>query len=383
MGKKLGLLTLVLCFICSLSFAEDAVAPAEKKDVKIDTETSAKKVQPAKKMQIPEMPSLDPKVWDFLPETVAVVGDRKISKQELTKILAPQIKMLLAMGQKLKPEQYQMLAKNMTDELVKATILEKLATNAGYRVTPELEEEVYKKFTDKFKKQLPEGQEIDFADIIKKQGLSIEDVKKQLAKGEVVQEWITNKIAPEVKVDDAAAEKFYAENKDRYFKRPETVTASHILIKVENDTPDAWKEAKVEAEKVYKEVQDGGDFAELAKKYSQGPSAPNGGELGKFTKGQMVPEFEAASWKLAKDNKIDEVDLVKTKFGWHIIKVTAYDPGGDLKLDKQLLAQIKEQLKQQKIAEKVKGLVDQETEKLKPVINITVEPTPEVAPEVK
>ena len=178
MGKKLGLLTLVLCFICSLSFAEDAVAPAEKKDVKIDTETSAKKVQPAKKMQIPEMPSLDPKVWDFLPETVAVVGDRKISKQELTKILAPQIKMLLAMGQKLKPEQYQMLAKNMTDELVKATILEKLATNAGYRVTPELEEEVYKKFTDKFKKQLPEGQEIDFADIIKKQGLSIEDVKK-------------------------------------------------------------------------------------------------------------------------------------------------------------------------------------------------------------
>ena len=79
------------------------------------------------------------------------------------------------------------------------------------------------------------------------------------------QEWITNKIAPEVKVDDAAAEKFYAENKDRYFKRPETVTASHILIKVENDTPDAWKEAKVEAEKVYKEVQDGGDFAELAK----------------------------------------------------------------------------------------------------------------------
>ena len=138
MRRKLGLLTLVLCFICSLSFAEDTVATTEKNDGK----TSTEKTQPAK-MQIPEMPPLDPKVWEFLPETVAVVGDRKISKQELTKILGPQVKMLIAMGQKLKPEQYQMLAKNMTDELVKATILEKLAADAGYKVTPKLEEEVY------------------------------------------------------------------------------------------------------------------------------------------------------------------------------------------------------------------------------------------------
>jgi peptidyl-prolyl cis-trans isomerase C len=376
MGKKLRLITLALCFICSLAFAEDAAAPAEEKDAKTKVEAGTNETQPAK-MQMPEMPPLDPKVWDFLPETVAVVGDREISKQELIKILGPQVKMLLAMGQKLQPQQYQLLAKNMTDELVKATMLEKLAADAGYKVTPEKEEEIYKKFTEKFKKQLPEGQDINFADIIKKQGLNLEDVKKQLAKGEVVQEWITQKIAPEVKVDDAAAEKFYEENKDRYFKSPETVTASHILIKPKEDTPEGEKEAKAEAEKVYKEVQDGGDFAELAKKYSQGPSAKNGGELGKFAKGQMVPEFEAACWKLVKDNKINGVDLVKTKFGWHIIKVTAYDPGGYVKLDKQLLGQIKEQLQQQKVMEKVKELIDQETEKLKPVINIKVEAAPE------
>jgi len=360
MGKKLGLLTLALCFICSLTFADDAAAPAEKK------------VQPAE-MQMPEMPVIDPAVWDFLPETVAVVGDKKISKEELIKTLGPQVRMLLSMGQKIKTEQYQMLAKKMTEELVKATILEKLADDAGYKVTPKLEEEVYNKFTEKFKKQLPEGQDLNFADIIEKQGLKVEDVKKQLAKGEVIQEWIKAKIAPEVKVDDAAAEKFYKENKDRYFKRPETVTASHILIKPKGDTPEDWKVAKTEAEKVYKEVQDGGDFAELAKKYSQGPSAKNGGELGKFSKGQMVPTFEAACWKLAEDKKIDGVDLVKTNFGWHIIKVTAYDPGGFVELDAKLLGQIKEQLQQQKIAEKVKELVEQETKKINPVINIKVE----------
>ena len=283
--------------------------------------------------------------------------------------------MLISMGQKLQPQQYQMLAQKMTDELVKATILEDLAENAGYKVTPELENEVYEKFTERFKKQLPEGQDVNFEDIIKKQGLNLEDVKSQLAKGEIIQEWIKEKIAPEVKVDDAAAEKFYNDNKDQYFKRPETVSASHILIKPKTETPEGLKEAKDEAEKVYKEVQDGGNFAELAKKYSQGPSAKNGGKLGKFSKGQMVPEFEAACWKLAKDNKIDGTDLVKTQFGWHIIKVTAYDPGGYVKLDKKLIVQIKEQLEQQKIAEKVKELVEQETKKIKPVINIKVDET--------
>ena len=206
MEKKFGLLVLVLFVICSLSFAEEPTAPVDKKDVQTTTkkEADVKEAQPVK-MQMPEMPKLDPTVWNFLPETVAVVGDQKISKEELIKTLGPQVKMLLAMGQKLDTRQYQMLAKNMTDELVKAAILEKLAVDAGYKVTPKLVEEVYKKFTEKFKKQLPEGQDVNFADIIKKQGLNLEDVKEQLAKGEVVQEWITKKIAPEAKVDDAAA----------------------------------------------------------------------------------------------------------------------------------------------------------------------------------
>ena len=371
MEKKVGLLTLVLCTICLVSFAQDKSESVEGK--------SAETPKPVE-MQLPKMPTLDPKVWDFLPATVAVIGDKKISKQELVKALEPQVKMLLAMGQKLKPEQYQLLAKNMADELVKAEVLETLAANAGYKVTSELEEEVYKKFTAKFQEHLPKDQKIDFPDIIEKQGLKVEDVKKQLAQSAVVQDWIKDKVAVDITVDDATAKKFYNENKERYFKRPETVTASHILIKAKEDTPEGWEEAKAEAEKVYKELQDGGDFAELAKEYSQEPSAENGGKLGKFTKGQMVPEFEEACWKL-KDDKIDGIDLVKTKFGWHIIQVTAYDPGGYIELDAKLLNQIKEQLKQQQVAEKVKELVDKETEKLKPVINIKVEATPQIEEE--
>jgi len=361
MKKILGLISAVL-LTSSVSFAVDSA-----KDT--NNQNDIKQVDPSQ-MVMPKTPEIDPKVWDFIPETVAVVGNTKIQKQELVRALTPQVKMILSMGQKLNSEQYNLLAFNMTNEIVKNTILQKLASEAGYKVTPDMEDEVYNKFQKRFQEQLPKGQTIDFAEVIKKQGLNIADVKKQLADGEVIQNWVKDKIAPSITITDADAEKFYTDNKDKYFKSPETVTASHILIKPKEDTPKGWEEAKVEADKVFKEAQDGkSDFADLATKYSQGPSAKNGGKLGKFSKGQMVPEFEEACWTLAK-NKINGIDLVKTKFGWHIIKVTAYDAGGYVKLNKELISQIKEQLKQQKTGLEVQKLIETESKKLHPVVNI-------------
>lgn len=86
------------------------------------------------------------------------------------------------------------------------------------------------------------------------------------------------------------------------------VKASHILV-----------ESAEEADKLIAELDNGADFAELAKANSTGPSGPNGGDLGFFSKGQMVPEFEDAAFALEPGSYTEAP--VKTQFGYHIIKV--------------------------------------------------------------
>ena len=88
----------------------------------------------------------------------------------------------------------------------------------------------------------------------------------------------------------------------------EEIKASHILMDTENEAID-----------VINMLNDGDDFAELAKNKSTGPSGPSGGDLGWFKRGQMVPPFEKAAFSLNK-NEISQRP-VQTQFGWHVIKI--------------------------------------------------------------
>ena len=87
------------------------------------------------------------------------------------------------------------------------------------------------------------------------------------------------------------------------------VKASHILVK-----------KRSQAESILKELQQGADFAELARQHSQCSSKKSGGNLGFFTRGQMVKEFEKAAFSLGKG---EMSGIVKTEFGYHIIKRTS------------------------------------------------------------
>ena len=101
----------------------------------------------------------------------------------------------------------------------------------------------------------------------------------------------------------------------------EVVTASHILITYEGALRSSEKrqkrDAKKLAEKILNDIRNGTDFSYLARQYSDGPSGPKGGKLGRFARGQMVPEFEKVVFKL-KPGLVS--DVVETPFGYHIIK---------------------------------------------------------------
>ncbi|MDR1988609.1 MAG: peptidyl-prolyl cis-trans isomerase [Acidobacteriaceae bacterium] len=131
-------------------------------------------------------------------------------------------------------------------------------------------------------------------------------------------------------------ERAYNDNAAQY-STPEQIRASHILLKTDGKDDAA---VKAQAEDILKQARAGADFAALAKKYSQDDSnAKNGGDLDFFGRGRMVPEFDAAAFAL-KPGEIS--DLVKTQFGYHIIKVT--DKKGGITTP---LAAVKDQLTEQ------------------------------------
>jgi peptidyl-prolyl cis-trans isomerase C len=163
-------------------------------------------------------------------------------------------------------------------------------------------------------------------------------------------------LEPKVTVSPEAGKKFYDENKAR-FRQDDSVHASHILIRTpENADAAAKAKAKSQADGLLAQITKGADFAGLAKQFSQDPgSAPNGGDLGFFSKGQMVPAFEQAAFSL-KPGQTSGV--VETPFGYHIIRVSETKAGRDLTYD-EVKGQIDEYLKQQIRDQKSQEFVDQ------------------------
>jgi peptidyl-prolyl cis-trans isomerase D len=167
-------------------------------------------------------------------------------------------------------------------------------------------------------------------------------------------------LRPRVAVTDREIDAYYGQHPDE-FKQEAEVCASHVLVKVKatpeakDGHPDA--EAKTLAEKVLAQAKGGADFAELAKKFSEDTgSGPGGGDLGCFARGRMVPEFDQAVFSM-EPGQIS--DLVKTNFGYHVIRLASVKDEGTLPL-----ASVKERIRQMVTMEKVEALAAQKAEAL-------------------
>lgn len=163
-------------------------------------------------------------------------------------------------------------------------------------------------------------------------------------KESMLKTYALGKLLAKVSVTDDEIKKFYQDNKD-IFKENESANASHILVAEED-----------KANEIYKKVKNGEDFASLAKEFSTCPSKEKGGELGTFTRGQMVKEFEDAVF----NNEVGAItEPVKTQFGYHIIKINDKNEGRDLSFDEvkdKITAQVRRQKEQALYNEKITEL---------------------------
>jgi foldase protein PrsA len=218
-------------------------------------------------------------------------------------------------GDITKEEFYNKMKEQYGDQVLNSMIDEKVLEDK-YKVTDkEIDKEI-----DKIKKEL--GGEDAFKQALQQNGLTNEKQLKERVKSMILNEKAST---DGVKVSDSEMKKAFNE------KYKTEVRASHILV-------DDEKTAK----EVQKKLNEGGDFAKLAKEYSKDPgSKSKGGDLGYFGKGAMVPEFEKVAFTL---DKGEVSDLVKSDYGVHIIKVT--DKRENKFEDKK--AQIEKELKQQK-----------------------------------
>ncbi|MEO7193033.1 MAG: peptidyl-prolyl cis-trans isomerase [Vicinamibacterales bacterium] len=154
-----------------------------------------------------------------------------------------------------------------------------------------------------------------------------------------------------VTVTPQEVEERYRQNVQTY-STPEQVRASHILFKTEGKDEAAVRKL---AETVLAKVKAGGDFAALAKQYSEDDSKASGGDLDFFAKGRMIPEFEQTAWGM----KIGETSgLVKSQFGFHIIKVTDKRAAATKTLD-EVRPQIEQQVKTEKATNEASRIADE------------------------
>ena len=185
------------------------------------------------------------------------------------------------------------------------TFVTAAAPNAKYTDLAPQEQEMIKErlIEKKLFSELAKKEKIEDDPEFKK---NLEMIKEEL----MLNTWMKKQM-DNVVVSDSEAKEFYEKNKEKFTKES-TAKARHILLKEEKEAQAIIDEMKSLSGKVLEEK-----FIELAKSKSTGPSAPRGGELGTFTKGQMVPEFSNAVWSM--NNGAISTKPVKTQFGYHVI----------------------------------------------------------------
>ncbi len=231
--------------------------------------------------------------------------------------------------------------KKVLDGMVDRVLLLQESSRLGVSVSEEQLEGEMKRFKERFSS--PE----QFETILAHMKLTEADLRAEYRKRMLIRSLIEREVTPKVQVSEGEIQTFYDQNPS-LFQVPERVRASHILVKTDAQAGDQEKaKAKEKIQAIKKRVDAGEDFAKLAIENSDCPSAPKGGDLDYFQRGQMVAPFEDAAFALKPG---ETSDVVETQFGYHLIKIVDRQDAGTMSFV-EMKSTIEEHLKQQKVSE--------------------------------
>jgi peptidyl-prolyl cis-trans isomerase C len=299
-------------------------------------------------------PAAEPPAEPKADEILLTVNDRNVTRGDVDRALEAGIGVPLS---SLPPEHRARLREQFSAKAEEHVIDEILLAAAAEKEGLLASAEEVESAVASIRKGLPEG--VSLEEQLKKAGFTEETLRAEIGKSLGIEKLLRR--AAEAVPAPAAGEvdRYHAEHPD-LFRKPETVEARHILFAVD---PKGGDEAKEKARKRADEVRelllkDAGKFAELAALHSACPSGKEGGDLGRFERGRMVPEFEAAAFA-QKPGEIGAV--VETPYGFHIIQVKSHEAESAVSLEEArrvIVRRLEEESRRDAVEKYVRSLRD-------------------------
>jgi peptidyl-prolyl cis-trans isomerase SurA len=276
-------------------------------------------------------------------DVVARVDDTEITAPQLEKQFQSRVN-----GAEQPPaaEEVDDLKLQLLNQMINDQILLKMASDANLNAT---DAEIDVKFNE-FKSQYTEEK---FNELLSQQKMTVDEIRNELRKSITIEKLVNKEITSKISVSEGEIKSFYDKNKES-FNLPESYHVSHILVtpvaepQVTNAKGDDAKtpdQARQKAAQLLKQIQGGGDFAAIARDYSEDPaSAPNGGDL-QFQPLQALDSLDPKLAQTVQRMRIGETtpQLVETRYGLHIVRLLEKDAGGQKDLtDPRVQAQVRQ-----------------------------------------
>jgi peptidyl-prolyl cis-trans isomerase SurA len=306
--------------------AKPALEKPDEAPANVPDTAPVKKPVPAKKAA----PAVSPTEGKVVEEIVARVNNEVITRSEFEHSKAAAEEDAKSDCQnRCTPEQLRTriddLQKNALRDLIDQSLLVQRAKDMGISVEPD----VIKQLDQiRIENKLPSMEALEEA--VSKQGLNWEDFKNNIRNGLLTKKVIGSEVGSHISVPKEEIQKYYEEHKAE-FVRPEQVALRSIEVNTAGKDVTEVADLKKKADTALKRIQDGEDFGEMAKRYSDGATAKQGGYLGIYKRGELSKELEDTVFKMKRNNL---TEVMETKQGFLIMQVLEHYDEGEQSLGK-------------------------------------------------